>query len=409
MDTPSLTPWLSIVGIGEDGWQALTPIAQQCILQAEILVGSDRHFALLPPQSDAEQWRWGSPFAATIAQILERRGQSVCVLASGDPMCYGVGSLLAQRLPLAELQILPAPSAFSLAAARLGWALPELETLSLCGRDPALLNALLYPGAKILALSADRSTPATIAQQLCQQGWGASRITVLEHLGGPQERIVSEIAESWSNPAIASLNTVAIECQARDRELILPPRLPGLPDAAYHHDGQLTKREVRAITLAALAPMPGQLLWDVGAGCGSIGIEWMRSDRRCRAIAIEQHPQRLQIITQNAIALGVPNLQVVTGSAPAALNALPQPDAIFIGGGVTGPGLLDQCWQALPVGGRLVVNAVTLESEQVVFAGQQRWGGELIRVAVQRAEPIGRFLGWKSLAPITQWAVKKTA
>ncbi|ABB57880.1 bifunctional cobalt-precorrin-7 (C(5))-methyltransferase/cobalt-precorrin-6B (C(15))-methyltransferase [Synechococcus elongatus] len=409
MDTPSLTPWLSIVGISEEGWLALTPIAQQCILQADILVGSDRHFDLLPSLPGAEQWRWGSPFSATITQILERRGQSICILASGDPMCYGVGSLLAQRLPLTELQILPAPSAFSLACSRLGWALPEVETLSLCGRDPALLNALLYPGAKILALSADRSTPATIAEQLCQQGWGSSRLTVLEHLGGPKERKISEIAEHWSQPTIASLNTVAIECHARDRDLIVPPRLTGLPDAAYHHDGQLTKREVRAITLAALAPLPGQLLWDVGAGCGSIGIEWMRSDRRCRAIAIEQHPQRLQIITQNAIALGVPNLQVVAGSAPATLSGLPQPDAIFIGGGVTAPGVLDQCWQALPMGGRLVVNAVTLESEQVVLAGQQRWGGDLIRVAVQRAEPIGRFLGWKSLAPITQWTVKKTA
>ncbi|WP_338462677.1 precorrin-6y C5,15-methyltransferase (decarboxylating) subunit CbiE [Synechococcus elongatus IITB7] len=409
INTPSSTPWLSIVGIGEEGWAALTPVAQQCITQAEILVGSDRHFALIPPVAAPEQWRWGSPFSATIARILERRGQSVCVLASGDPMCFGVGSLLAQRLPLAELQILPAPSAFSLACARLGWALPEIETLSLCGRAPALLNALLYPGAKILALSADSSTPATIAQQLCQQGWGASRLTVLEHLGGPQERIVSEVAETWSNPAIAALNTVAIECRASDGARYLPPRLAGLPDAAYHHDGQLTKREVRAITMAALAPCPGQLLWDVGAGCGSIGIEWMRSDRRCRAIAIEQHPQRLQFITQNAIALGVPNLQVVAGSAPRALVDLPQPDAIFIGGGVTAPGVLDQCWQALKVGGRLVVNAVTLESEQLLLTEQQRLGGELSRVAVQRAEPIGRFLSWKALAPITQWTVIKKA
>ncbi|TVQ58177.1 MAG: precorrin-6Y C5,15-methyltransferase (decarboxylating) subunit CbiT, partial [Spirulina sp. DLM2.Bin59] len=185
------------------------------------------------------------------------------------------------------------------------------------------------------------------------------------------------------------------------------PRTPGLPDGAYHHDGQLTKQEVRAVTLAALAPLPGQLLWDVGAGCGSIGIEWLRSDRRCRAIAIEQHPSRLQSIAHNAQALGVPHLQIVAGSAPAALADLPQPDAIFIGGGVTTPDLLATCWRSLPVGGRLVANAVTVESEQLLLQQQRQWGGTLKRLAIQRAEPIGKFLGWKAMAPVTQWVVVK--
>ena len=295
---------------------------------------------------------------------------------------------------------------FSLACARLGWPLTEVETLSLCGRDPALLQAVCYPGARVLVLSAGKHTPAMVAERLTHHGFGQSHITILERMGGAHERRVEGIAVSWNATDVAELHTIAITCIA-DPGVTGLSRLAGLPDAAYHHDGQLTKREVRAMTLAALAPMPGQLLWDVGAGCGSIGIEWMRSDARCRAIAIESHPTRLQYIADNAVALGTPNLRIIAGEAPAALKDLPPPDALFIGGGLTTENLLVTCWQALPVGGRLVVNAVTVESEQMLLQWHSQWGGELTRVAIQRAAPIGTFLGWKAMAPVTQWAVVK--
>jgi len=307
------------------------------------------------------------------------------------------------------MTIVPAPSAFSLACARLGWSLTDVVTLSLCGRDPALLNAVLYPGARLLVLSADRFTPATVAELLSQNGFGNSQITVLERMGGIYERITAGVASGWTATDLADLNTIAITCIPSSTPSLHPcTRSPGLPDTAYQHDGQLTKREIRAVTLTALAPLPGQLLWDVGAGCGSIGIEWMRSDLRCRAIAIEQHPTRLQYIADNAAALGTPYLKIVAGVAPDALEGLPNPDAIFIGGGLTTPDLLETCWQALRLGGRLVANAVTVESEQMLFQWQRELGGELTRMAIGRAEPVGKFLGWKAMAPVTQWTVVKT-
>ena len=404
--------WLAIVGIGEDGLEGLSVVGRSLLSQATIVVGGDRHLAMLPPDDTRERLLWASPIEDSVNQIIQRRGQAVCVLASGDPMCYGIGVTLTRRIAIAEMAIVPASSAFSLACARLGWSLTEIETLSLCGRDPALLNALLYPEARLLVLSADQSTPATVAQLLTQQGFGNSQITVLERMGGTQERITSGIASTWAATNLADLNTIAIHAHFTPPAFhpsSLPPlpRLPGLPDTAYHHDGQLTKREVRAITLSALAPLPGQLIWDVGAGCGSIAIEWLRSDRRCRAIAIEQHPTRLQYIADNAIALGTPNLTIIAGTAPIALNGLPKPDAIFIGGGLTAPELFETCWQALRPGGRLVANAVTVESEQMLFQWQRQLGGELSRIAIQRAEPVGKFLGWKAMAPITQWVVIK--
>jgi precorrin-6B C5,15-methyltransferase / cobalt-precorrin-6B C5,C15-methyltransferase len=398
--------WLSIVGIGEEGWEGLSPIARSLIQQADVLVGGKRHFSLLPPNHKQETLIWSSPIDRSIVEILQRRGQSVCVLASGDPMCYGVGVTLIRHIPVAEITIVPAASAFSLACARLGWSLTEVELLSLCGRDPALLNAVLYPNAQILVLSADRSTPTIVAQLLTQQGFGNSQITVLERMGSNHERRIAEVASDWVAEDMADLNTIAITCipstSARFSALT-----PGLPDRAYHHDGRLTKREVRAVTLAALAPLPGQLLWDVGAGCGSIGIEWMRSDRRCRAIAIESNPARLHYIGDNAIALGTPNLSITAGEAPAVLQTLPQPDAIFIGGGLTTPNLLETCWRALPNRGRLVANAVTIAGEQALFQWHSQYGGELVRLSIQRAEPIGKFLGWKAMAPVTQWVVVK--
>jgi precorrin-6Y C5,15-methyltransferase (decarboxylating) len=399
--------WLSIVGIGEDGLAGVSAVARALITQAEVLVGGDRHLAMLPADDTREKLTWTSPIETSIEAILRRRGQSVCVLASGDPMCYGIGATLTRHVAVAEMTIIPAPSAFSLACARLGWSLTDVETISLCGRDPALLHAVLYPGARVLVLSAGSHTPALVAASLTQHGFGNSHITVLERMGGTHERLIAGIAASWNAAPTAALNTIAITCIA-DAGVTGWSRLAGLPDTAYHHDGQLTKREVRAITLAALAPVPGQLLWDVGAGCGSIGIEWMRTHPRCRAIAIESHPTRLHYIADNAAALGTPHLKIIAGEAPTALQDLPLPDAVFIGGGLTTENLLATCWQALPTGGRLAANAVTVESEQMLLQWHSRWGGELTRIAIQRAEPIGKFLGWKAMIPVTQWAVTKT-
>jgi precorrin-6B C5,15-methyltransferase / cobalt-precorrin-6B C5,C15-methyltransferase len=402
----AMKKWLSIVGIGEDGLAGLNPIARSLLAQAQIVVGGARHLAMLPPDDPREKLPWTAPIMTSIEAIMRRRGQAMCVLASGDPMCYGIGATLTRHVEPAEMTIVPAPSAFSLACAHLGWSATEVEMVSLCGRDPALLHAVLYPGARVLVLSAGKHTPALVAAQLTQRGYGNSLLTVLERLGGAHERLVTGPAASWDAADVAALNTIAITCIA-DPGVTGLSRCAGLPDAAYHHDGQLTKREVRAVTLAALAPLPGQLLWDVGAGCGSIGIEWMRSGPRCRAIAIEPHPTRRQYIADNAAALGTPDLKIVAGEAPAALQGLPSPDAVFIGGGLTTENLLATCWHALCAGGRLVANAVTVESEQVLLHWHSQQGGELTRIAIQRAEPIGQFLGWKAKAPVTQWTVTK--
>ena len=399
--------WLSIVGIGEDGFPGLTPVARSLIAQADVLVGGERHLSMLPANESQETLTWASPIAASIEAIVQRRGQAVCVLASGDPMCYGIGVTLIRRLAVDEMTIVPAPSAFSLACARLGWSLTGVELVSLCGRHPALLHAVLYPGARILVLSAGKHTPAEVATQLTQSGFGDSELVVFERMGGALEHMLRGQASTWQAASVADLNTIAITCIA-DPGVTGWSRCAGLPDAAYHHDGQLTKREVRAITLAALAPLPGQLLWDVGAGCGSIGIEWMRSHPRCRAVAIESHPTRLRYVADNAAALGTPDLRIIAGQAPAALRDLPPPDAVFIGGGLTTDDLLETCWQALRPGGRLVANAVTVESEQMLLQWHHQRGGALTRIAIQRAEPIGTFLGWKAMVPVTQWVVTKS-
>lgn len=371
-----------------------------------MLVGGKRHLAMLDPNDRRERIVWTSPIENSIESLLKYRGTPVCVLASGDPLCYGIGVTLLRYIAIEEMTIIPAPSTFSLICARLGWSLADVETISLCGRSPDFLAAILAPGARLLILSAGADTPQLVADLLVRRGYGESRTIVLEHLGGDRERVIAGIARAWSRTDVAALNAIAIECVIQSGTTPLN-RLAGLPDSAYHHDGQLTKREVRAITLAALAPLPGELLWDVGAGCGSIGIEWLRSHPRCRAIAIEQHSQRLQLISDNMAALGTPHLQLVQGKAPAALQDLPTPDAIFIGGGTTAEGLLSTCWTALRAGGRLVANAVTVESELQLLQWHHQVGGELIRIAIQRTQPIGNFLGWKPLIPVTQLVVVK--
>lgn len=399
-----MTPWLTVVGIGEDGYKGLGRNARHALLRARQVFGGARQLALLPPCINAERCAWPSPFS--LEPVLQQRGTEVCVLASGDPMLYGVGASLARIIPIEDMLILPAPSSYSLAAARLGWPLQDVVTLSVVARPLAALNLHLHHGVRLLVLSNDGDSPAAIAALLRRQGFGPSAMTVLEHLGGPAERRVDGIASEWNSPEIAALNLVAIDCRAAPDTPRLTTRA-GLPDDAFKHDGQLSKRDVRAITLARLAPVPGELLWDVGAGCGSIGIEWMRAHPTSRALAIEADEGRQQLIEFNRDALGVPGLQLIRGSAPEALAGLEQPDAIFIGGGVTRPGVLDACWQQLRAGGRLVANAVTLQSEATLMAWRERHGGELTRIHIAHARPLGEFDTWRQALPITLLEVLK--
>lgn len=393
-----MAPWLTVVGIGEDGYKGLGRNARHALLRAQQVFGGQRQLDLLPPCINAERRTWPSPFS--LEPVLQQRGTEVCVLASGDPMLFGVGASLARVVDISEMLILPAPSSYSLAAARLGWPLQEVVTLSVVARPLAALNLHLHHGVRLLVLSNDGSSPAAIADLLRERGFGPSQLSVLEHLGGPAERRVDGLANEWNASDIAALNIVAIDCRADADTRRLSP-ISGLPDEAFKHDGQLTKRDVRAITLARLAPLPGELLWDVGAGCGSIGIEWMRAHPTCRALAIEADEGRQQLIELNRDTLGVPGLQLIRGSAPQALTGLEQPDAIFIGGGVTRPGVLDFCWQQLRSGGRLVANAVTLQSETTLMAFREQHGGELTRIHIAHARPLGEFDTWRQALPIT--------
>jgi precorrin-6Y C5,15-methyltransferase (decarboxylating) len=401
-----MTLWLSIVGLSEEGLEGLGPAARALVENAEVLVGGERHLAMVP-EDGRERLAWGRPFERSVEEIVRRRGQRVCVLATGDPMTYGIGATLACYVPRKETVVVPAPSAFSLAAARLGWSLAETETLSLHGRPLELLHPYLQPGARLLVLCADGETPGRVAGLLRERGYGHSRLTVLAQMGGPRELIIEDTAAEWDLPKVADFNTLAIDCQAGP-EVALLPRTPGLPDTAFQHDGQLTKREVRAATLAALAPVPGQRLWDVGAGCGSVAIEWMRAARRAEAIAVERNSNRVTLIAANAAALGTPGLEIVAGEAPAGLADLAPPNAVFIGGGAAREGMFEACWRALSPGGRLVANTVTLEGEQALATWRAEVGGALTRIAVSRAEPVGRLTGWRPLMAVTQLAVTKS-
>ena len=397
--------WLSVVGIGEDGMDGLSPAARALLEAAEVLVGGARHLAMVPPDG-RERLAWPSPPRLLLDRLDERRGRRVCVLATGDPMCFGVGNMLVRRFRREEMSILPAPSAFALACARLGWPEHEAELLTLHGRPLSLLEGALRPGARPVLLSADASTPAAVARLLAERGYGDSRMWVLERMGGPAERVLEGRAGAWPHPPGADLNTIALDLAAGPGAA-LRPRVPGLPDEAFASDGQLTKREVRAATLAALAPAPRALLWDIGAGSGSVAIEWLRAERTARAVALEPRADRRATIAANAAALGAPRLEVREGRAPAALAGLEAPDAVFVGGGASEPGVLDACWDALRPGGRLVANVVTVEGEAAVLERRARLGGDLARIAVARAAPVGPFTGWRPLMPVTQWSVAK--
>ncbi|HYQ65767.1 precorrin-6y C5,15-methyltransferase (decarboxylating) subunit CbiE [Actinophytocola sp.] len=395
---------ITVVGIGADGWDGLSLSAQLELGGAEVIIGSGRQLALLPA-SDALAVPWPSPMLPAVEPLLaEHRGKRVCVLASGDPMMFGIGGTLVRLLGAAAVRVVPHPSSVSLACARLGWPVEEVEVVSLVGRPVESL--LAQPNRRLLVLSAGAATPGEVAELLSTRGYGPTPMVVFEELGGAGERRHDGTAATWS-ARVGGLNVIALDC------LLAPGvsplgRTPGLPDDAFDHDGQLTKREVRAVTLAALAPLPGQLLWDVGAGSGSVAIEWMRTHPSCGAVAVESRAERAEAILRNAQLLSVPALTVVHGRAPAALSTLPRPDAIFVGGGVSGDGVLAACWEALRAGGRLVANAVTLESESVLTRWQAGVGGALTRIEVSRAAPIGGFTGWKPMMPVTQWEVVKT-
>lgn len=400
---------VTVVGIGADGWDGLAATSQAALRGADVVVGGKRHLDYLPAEVAAERVPLPSPLVPALPGLLAAHaGRTLCLLASGDPMFYGIGATLTREAPDVRLRVLPHLSSAALACAKLGWPAEDVEVVSAVGRPLAAVRALLAPSRRLLILSAGVDTPGELAALLTDAGFGASRLAVLSRLGGPDAAVVTGTAAGWDATAGAydALNLVAVACGSDDA-VPLRSRVPGLPDEAYDHDGQLTKREVRAVTLARLAPLPGQLLWDVGGGAGSIGIEWMRSERSARAVSIEERPDRSERIVANAVALGVPDLQVVTGAAPDALKDLPAPDAVFVGGGAGDPGVLDACWDALRPGGRLVVNAVTLQTEALVLERQAELGGDLVKLAISRTAAVGGFTVWRPQAPVTQWTVRK--
>lgn len=401
------TPWLTIIGIGDDGLESLSPAAQILLSKATTVIAPARVLASIELH-DCEVVPWTMGLSETIAMITKRQGSPVTILATGDPMHFGIGATLMRRFDAEEMQILPSPSAFSLAAARLGWALQDVAQISLHGRAVAGLHVHLSPGRRIISLTSTARTVGEIAEILTAAGYGASQMVVLEHMGGSEERRSQFTAQALKERSrdFADFNTVGIICIA-DSDLAFRSTVPGLPDAAFQHDGQLTKREIRAVTLSHLQPFPGGLLWDVGAGCGSVAVEWMRAAPGAKAIAVEQNTERVAMIAQNAVSLGVPTLEIREGKAPDALDGMPSPDAIFIGGGVTANRLLDHCYHALQPGGHLVANAVTVEGEAVLGAFQATHGGTLTRLAVARTTAVGRFQGWKPMMPVTLFALVK--
>jgi precorrin-6Y C5,15-methyltransferase (decarboxylating) len=390
-----------VVGVGADGWAGLSPAAQEAIAKADVLMGSARQLGLVPAGT-AERRAWPSPLSEALPGLLaEYRGRRVCVLASGDPTFHGIGTTLGRLLGAGAVQVIPHPSSVSLACARLGWAQEQVQVVSLVGHPTELVHPQVQPGRRLVILSWGARTPGEVAALLVARGYGASEFTVLEQLGGPGERVTGTTAGEWAGD-VDPLNVIGVLCA--DGPVL--STTPGLPDSAYESDGQLTKREVRAVTLSRLAPVPGQLLWDVGGGAGSIAIEWSRHHPTCRAIAIERDEERVRRLERNVAALGAKAV-VVHGAAPAVLDGLEQPDAIFVGGGATAEGMIESCWAALRPGGRLVVNGVTLETESLIAQWYKELGGDLVRMDVQRASAVGGMTGWRPAMPVTIWSVTK--
>lgn len=399
---------ITVVGIGADGWEGLSAQLRTLVGSADVVLGGRRHLAMLPPADTQVREAWPSPLRDGLPALLERHaGRSVVALASGDPLVSGIGTTLVDLLGETAVEIVPGVSSVALARARMRWSAESTEVVTLVGRDPHRVARSLAPGLRLIVLSSDGGTPADVAALLTTAGYGASVMTVLSDLGSPDEARTSGLAATWGGELCPDLNVVAVELIASG-----PPALgllAGLPDDVFEHDGQITKRDLRASALARLAPLPGQLLWDVGAGAGSVGIEWMRAHPTTRTIAIEARSERADRIRRNAARLGVPGLDVVVGRAPDVLTGLDRPDAIFVGGGATEPGLLERCWEALAPRGRLVVHGVTVQTEAVVARWHAEQGGELTRLHIEHAAPIGSFTGWTPARVITQWAVTKDA
>jgi precorrin-6Y C5,15-methyltransferase (decarboxylating) len=398
--------WLSIVGIGEDGLAGLSPVARSLIGGASLVLGGQRHLALVSAAVTGDTLTWPSPPNNAFPAILARRGEPVCVVATGDPFHYGIGSLLARVVPPEETICLPAASSFSLAAARLRWAVQDCALVTLHGRALERIIPHLQPRRRILALSWNGETPGRLAELLTRRGFGAARITVCERMGGKREQLRHALAGAFALEDIDPLNLIAVDIGDMGGRSI--PLTAGVPDGWFEHDGQLTKQDIRAVTLAALAPHPGELLWDIGAGSGAVGIEWMLASPANRTIAIERDPVRTARIGRNAASLGVPDLSVVTGAAPAVLAGLTPPDAVFIGGGATSPGTIDVAWSALPAGGRLVVNGVTIETQAELIHRFRTIGGSLKSIQIGHADALGGLHGMRPAMPVTQWAVSKS-
>ncbi|KQT46214.1 precorrin-6Y C5,15-methyltransferase [Aureimonas sp. Leaf454] len=396
--------WLTIIGIGDGGLATLTPEARAALGTATTVFGGKRHLAMLGDHR-ARRVEWAQPFARSIEALAARRGQPTVVLATGDPMWFGVGATLARDIPAAEMRVIVAPSAFSLAAARLGWPLEDTVCLTVHGRPLEAVLRHLQPGARLLVLSEDGDSPKALARLLTSRGYGPSRLTILEHMGGPKERLRESSALDFDLSDVAALNTVAILCRP-GRAAEPRPLVPGLPDDGFIHDGKMTKRVLRALAIAALAPMPGDLLWDVGAGSGSISVEWLRAGRHLRSVAIEPVEARRAMMAENAAVFGVPELRIVAGRAPAAFAALDAPDAVFLGGGLSDD-IFEPAFAALKPGGRLVAHAVTLESEAILIGLHAEHGGELLRVAVETAEPVGPYRGFKPAMTVVHWHLTK--
>lgn len=395
--------WLHIVGIGEDGLEGLAPATRAVVQSAEVIVGGERHHQLSGDVS-GERVKWPSPFDALIEKLRALRGRTVVVLATGDPLWFSIGARIGRAIEPVEITYYPQLSAFQLAAARMGWSMADVETLTVHGRPVEQMIAFIQPKQRLLILTTGDQTPGEIANFLTTRGFGQSKLTVLAAMGGDNEQIFNGHAETWDHE-VPSFNTLAVECIATPDALLLP-RVPGLPDDFFEHDGTMTKREVRALTIAKLMPMRGALLWDIGAGCGSVAVEWMRAARDAQAIGIEPRADRRLMASKNALSLGTPQLQLVDGSAPLALIELPPPDAVFVGGGLTNE-VFDAAWAALKPLGRFVANAVTLESEKILMELLEKHGGELSRLAVSRAEPVGQYHGWRSFMSVTQWSIIK--
>ncbi|MDO5704181.1 MAG: precorrin-6y C5,15-methyltransferase (decarboxylating) subunit CbiE [Paracoccus sp. (in: a-proteobacteria)] len=393
------TPWLTIIGIDEDGPEGLPPASRAALESADLIAGASRHLSLIEGIGAGERLVWPVPFADGVPKLLAHRGRRVVMLASGDPFWFGAGAVLARHLDAGEWQVLPAPSTFSRAAGVMGWPLECVTCLGLHAAPLTRLRPHLAPGARLIVLLRDGAAVAELAALLTGWGFGGSALTVLESLGGPRQRARRVTASAY---ALDAAHPVAVAIQVAGKGAVIP-RAPGLPDDFFDHDGQITKRPVRALTLAALAPRPGELLWDIGAGSGSVGIEWLLSHSANRAIGFEADHSRAARARANAAALGVDRLEIREGRAPEVLDGAPNPDAVFIGGGLSA-GLLDRLTALLP-GTRIVANAVTLESETLLAGAQAAHGGSLLRIDLAEAAPLGRLRGWQPARPIVQWSV----